>query len=245
MMKAMILAAGLGTRLRPLTDNIPKALVPIEGRPLLALQLDRLKGAGADDITVNVHHFADSIVRFIHCYDAHGIKLRLSCESDAPLDTGGGIRRAFIGGSDLPVLVHNVDILSNADLSGLYMQCRGDADALLLVSARPTRRYLLFDDDMRLTGWTDIATGEVRSPYIGFDPHRYRRLAFAGIHVVAPKAITVMKEWPEKFPIIDFYIRNSRRLNVRGVVQSDLKLLDVGKPDTLKRAGEFMKEAGI
>lgn len=238
----MILAAGMGTRLKPLTESMPKAMVPVGGQPLIALLLDRLRAAGADDVTVNVHHFADQIVHYLHNgYDARGMKLSISDETDALLDTGGGLRRAFSGRTDRPVLVHNVDILSNARLPELYAACRGNVDALLLVSQRPTQRYLLFDDAMRLVGWTNIATGEVRSPYENLDLLCCRRLAFAGIHVVAPQAFDAMEEWPQKFSVTDFYIRSCRRLNIVGVEQDGLKLLDVGKPEALRQAESFLK----
>lgn len=240
-MKVMIFAAGLGTRLRPLTDTTPKALIPVGGHPLLEILLEKLKTLGADDVTVNVHHLASQIVNFLNHYPHEGMKITVSDESAALLDTGGGLRKAFSGGTDRPVLIHNVDILSNADLKSLYNACH-DCDAVLLASKRETQRYLLFNENMEMVGWTNIKTGQVRSPYTGIDPDRCTRLAFAGIHVVAPSVLKAMRPWPDKFPIMDFYIRMCRQMKIKGFVQDGLRLLDVGKQDTLKTAEVFYNE---
>ena len=162
-MKALIFAAGLGTRLKPLTDTMPKALVPLHGEPLLAHTLRRLIGSGATEAVVNVHHFGEQIIDYLARTD-WGIPVGISDERDALLETGGGLRKAapLFHEPDAPILIHNVDILSNADLGALYAAA-APHDALLLVSDRPTQRYLLFDDDLRLRGWTNLATGEVRA----------------------------------------------------------------------------------
>ena len=178
MNKVMIFAAGLGTRLRPLTDHMPKALVPVGGVPLLERLLLKLKASGFTDITLNLHHFADQIAHFLAENGNFGLTIRLSDERDLLRDTGGGIRHAIpllqedADGS--PVLVHNIDILSNADLPSFARQYREGDAATLLVSERQTSRYLLFDDDLRLVGWTNLRTGEVKSPYPGLDPARRR-----------------------------------------------------------------------
>lgn len=240
-MKVMIFAAGLGTRLRPLTDTMPKALVPVDGHPLVEILLDKLKSLGVKDVTVNVHHFAPQIIEFLNHYPHKDLTITVSDESRALLDTGGGLRKAFPDGSDRPVLIHNVDILSNADLCSLYNTCH-DADAVLLVSRRPTQRYLLFNEKMEMVGWTNIKTGQVRSPYAGIDPEQCTKLAFAGIHVVAPSVLNAMRPWPDKFSIMDFYISECRHLKIKGMVQPGLRLLDVGKLDSLKEAESFYKE---
>ena len=180
-MKAMLFAAGMGTRLKPLTDHMPKALVEVGGRPLLDIVVRRLVDAGATEVVVNVHHFADQIKSYVASHD-WGIDVHLSDETEALLDTGGGLRKAlplFHEGGDAPVLLHNVDILSNADLRGFYERSR-HADVTLMVSSRDTQRYLLFDDEGRLRGWTNIATGEVRSPYSNLDVANLHRYAFSG-----------------------------------------------------------------
>ena len=180
-MKAMIFAAGLGTRLRPLTDHKPKALVEVGGKTLLEIQLEKLANVGFTDIVVNVHHFADQIKNFLNNYkDKDKINCRISDESAKLLNTGGGLKFAFNDGINEPVLIHNVDILSDANLSFLYETCK-QCDAVLLVSERQTQRYLLFDNDMRMVGWTNIATGEVRSPYPDINVENCRRFAFAEV----------------------------------------------------------------
>lgn len=240
-MKAMVFAAGLGTRLKPLTDTLPKALVPVNGKPLIDITLERLGRAGVTEAVVNVHHFADKLAAHIAAHD-YGFPVRISDEREALLDTGGGLRKAaalFAPGDD-PILIHNVDILSNADLPALHAACaeRGD-DIALLVSERQTQRYLLFGDDMLLRGWTNIATGEVRSPYPSLRTESLHRLAFSGIHCVSPRCLAEMDAFPEKFPIMDFYLSLCARLDIRAVTQPGLRLLDVGKQDTLQKAEEF------
>ncbi len=240
MMQAMIFAAGLGTRLKPLTDTMPKALVPVGGKPLLEHTINRLCDAGAERIVVNVHHFANQIVDYLAANDIFDMDIRISDESAALLDTGGGIRKAeAFFDKELPILIHNVDILSNANLPEFYDKAQA-ADALLLVSERKTKRYLLFDDDMRLMGWTNIETGEVRSPYADINPADYRMLAFAGIHCFSPRLFPLMADYPNKFGIMDFYLDNCARCNIRGYVQEGLRLMDVGKIDTLSEAEAFM-----
>lgn len=239
-MKAMIFAAGLGTRLRPLTDSMPKALVEIEGKTLLEIVLQKLQKTGFTDIVVNVHHFAEQIKSFLSSYKAVlPLYIRISDESSHLLNTGGGLKYAFAKGSDEPVLIHNVDILSNANLVELYESCR-QYDAVLLVSERNTQRYLLFDDNMRMVGWTNISTGEVRSPYAHLDVSLCRKMAFAGIHVVGPTVFETMKQWPEEFSIMDFYISNCDKLHIHGAFQENLHLLDVGKIDALQKAQEYL-----
>lgn len=238
----MLFAAGLGTRLRPLTDHMPKALVPVGGRPLLDITAARLRAAGATEMVINVHHFAHQITEYVASHDL-GMKVTISDETEKLLDTGGGLKQAlslFSPEDTTPILIHNVDILSNADLRSFYENCH-DVDVTLMVSNRTTQRYLLFDDDMRLVGWTNVATGEVRTPYPALDVEKCRKYAFSGIHVVSPTIATHMLEWPEKFPIMDFYIKNCDKMVIRGVLNANLRLLDVGKQDTLTAAEEFLQ----
>lgn len=244
MMKAMIFAAGLGTRLKPLTDTMPKALVPVGGKPLLEIQIRKLVAAGFTDIVVNVHHFAEQIVRFVEERDGLGARVRFSDESGALLDTGGGIRKAapLLSGGDgdgLPFLVHNVDILSNVDLAGFYRSGR-DAAAYLLVSSRETQRYLLFDEEDRLVGWTNLKTGEVKSPYPELDVAACRKYAFAGIHTFSPRLFPYFEGWPEKFSVIDFYLSVCDKEPIYACPSPGLKVLDVGKPESLAQAEDFL-----
>lgn len=233
----MIFAAGMGTRLKPLTDVIPKAMVPVGDRPLLQIVIERLADAGVTHFVVNVHHHAGQIRNFISIYQKANphLSFRISDETGRLLETGGGVRKAAgLFCPDLPVLIHNCDILSNLDIASVYNAPQ--YDATLVVSERKTQRYLLFDDEMRLVGWTNVATGEVRSPYRDIDPKRCLMYAFSGIHVLSQSLINAMQSCPERFPIIDFYLDHCDKFDIRGKAVSNLQLLDVGKLDTLAQA---------
>lgn len=237
MRQAMIFAAGMGTRLKPLTDVIPKAMVPVGDRPLLQIVIERLADAGVTHFVVNVHHHAGQIRNFISIYQKANphLSFRISDETGRLLETGGGVRKAAgLFCPDLPVLIHNCDILSNLDIASVYNAPQ--YDATLVVSERKTQRYLLFDDEMRLVGWTNVATGEVRSPYRDIDPKRCLMYAFSGIHVLSQSLINAMQSCPERFPIIDFYLDHCDKFDIRGKAVSNLQLLDVGKLDTLAQA---------
>lgn len=241
MMQAMIFAAGLGTRLKPLTDRIPKALVSVGGEPLLKRVIFQLKDAGFTRIAVNVHHFSQQIIDYLRENNNFGMDIRISDESDKLLETGGGIKKAWpLFDQTEPILIHNVDILSNVNLQKFYQNA--PLAARLLVSERKTKRYLLFDDTMRLVGWTNIETGEVKSPYPGLNPKDYQMYAFSGIHMVAPSLFPLMEDEPDKFPIMDFYLRHCDKVRIEGYVKNDLKLMDVGKQETLKEAEAFLQQ---
>lgn len=248
MKQAMIFAAGLGTRLKPLTDTMPKALVRVGEKPLLQHVIDRLKAAGVERIVVNVHHFADQIIGYLNDNDNFGIDIRISDEREQLLETGGGIKKTrHLFDPDSPILIHNVDIFSNADLERLLAptQPNGDAPAAtLLVSPRQTSRYLLFNSDMRLMGWTNFKTGEVKSPYkeVIACPQDYHPYAFSGIHVFSPSLFPLMDEFPERFGIIDFYLKVCDKADIRGVCDNHLQLLDVGKIDSLDQARQFVAD---
>ncbi|MDE5986877.1 MAG: nucleotidyltransferase family protein, partial [Prevotella sp.] len=182
----------------------------------------------------------------------------LSDDTQTPLHTGGVIRKAaplfHLAKKDEPILIHNVDILSNVDLEDFY-RLNTRNEATLLVSSRKTSRYLLFDANMRLAGWTNTATGEIKSPYPelkaqqGKDPDTLtlrsaplRKFAFSGIHILSQTLLPLMTPWPEKFSIMDFYLDICAGHDVIGFVKEDLRLLDVGKPDTLRDATEFLNQ---
>ena len=229
-MKALVFAAGLGTRLKPLTDTMPKALVPVNGVPLLQQVVEKLVAAGYDEIVLHVHHFADMIRDFVATHDSFGVRITFSDETDLLRETGGGIRHAApLLKGDEPFLVHNVDILSNLDLAWFRAQHRPGDLSTILVSDRPTQRYFLFDEDGLLVGWTNLATGEVRSPWPGIDPDRCTRLAFSGIHYISPAIFPLMHDWPEEFSIVDFYLAICRTHAVRAAVMPGLVLLAGGK----------------
>lgn len=264
-MQSMIFAAGLGTRLKPLTDTMPKALVKVGGHPLIEHTINRLKNAGCDRMVVNVHHFANQIVDYLQEHN-FGIDISISDESEKLLDTGGGIKKASpIFDINHPILIHNVDILSNVDLKDFYARAitKEDVeqtDALLLVSPRKTKRYLIFNDEMRLVGWTNVESGEVKSPFeevkcLKFEQpygeitvnkqHGYQLFAFSGIHVLNPSVFKTMGECPEKFPIMDFYLKYAKELQFKGYAKNDLQIMDVGKIDTLKEAEDFLASTNL
>lgn len=245
MMQAMIFAAGLGTRLKPLTDHMPKALVSVGGEPLLKRVILKLKEAGVERIVVNVHHFSEQIVDYLKENNNFDTDILISDESQMLLETGGGIKKARpLFEQSSPVLIHNVDILSNVDLNDFYNWPLGNTTpaARLIVSSRKTKRYLLFDSTMRLVGWTNIDTGEVKSPYPNLNPADCQMFAFSGIHMVWPELFPLMDDEPDKFPIMDFYLKNCQRVRIEGILKTDLRLMDVGKQETLHEAERFLTE---
>ena len=256
-MKAMIFAAGLGTRLKPLTDTMPKALVPVCGHPLLYHVLTKLVAGGYDDIVVNVHHFPDQIIDYLQAHD-FGARITVSDERDFLRETGGGVKYARLlldpfaslgmtdaspGMTGEPFLVHNVDIISNLDFNWLREQHREDAVATVVVSERETQRYLLFDEEGRLKGWTNVKTGEVRSPFPDIDPSKLRKLAFAGIHVMSPAIFEAFDRlgFGDRFSIMDFYIRACAEYPVYAAVPPGFRMVDVGKIETLSEAERVCK----
>lgn len=243
MKQAMIFAAGLGTRLKPLTDTMPKALVPVGGQPLLWHVIQKLKASGFDRIVINVHHFAQQIVDYLKANNNFNIDIRISDETEMLLETGGGIKKALtLFDSQSPILIHNVDILSNINLAAIYDEAQqSNVDALLMVSWRKTKRYLLFDEEMILDGWTNIETGEIRSPYPAINPSDLKQLAFSGIHIISPHVFPLFQEMPERFGIIDFYLKYCHQCAFMGKEMKDLRLMDVGKIDTLSEAEQFIQ----
>ncbi len=244
----MIFAAGLGTRLKPLTDTMPKALVPVGGVPLLDIIIRRLTAQGYERFTVNVHHFAQMIEDHVAQQD-YAPMVRISDERDQLLDTGGGLKKAAACFDDRlsPILIHNVDILDNVDYGWFARQHGAEDDAVLLVSERKTKRYLLFDEEMRLVGWKNVETGEIRSPYDSVrlaeqspGGRPLQRYAFSGIHSFSPRLFSLMDEFPERFGIIDFYLGVCHRARLRGCVQPNLHVLDVGKLQSLDDAVSFI-----
>ena len=248
MKQVMILAAGLGTRLKPLTDTMPKALVPVGGSPLLDINIRKLQAQGYDRFVVNVHHFAQQIIDYVTQQD-YAPLVHFSDEREQLLETGGGLKKARnLFRDDEPILIHNVDILDNVDYGWFSRQHQTDEDAVLLVSRRKTKRYLLFDNAMRLMGWKNVETGEVKSPYeyvrrTGLSQHSepLNMFAFSGIHSFSPRLFALMDRFPDRFSIIDFYLSVCHRSHIVGVVKEDLDMLDVGKLDTLSEANAFIE----
>lgn len=242
-MKAMIFAAGLGTRLKPLTDKMPKALVPVAGKPMLEHVINKLKAAGFDEIVINVHHFAQQIIDFLKVNDNFGIQIHISDETEALLDTGGGIKKASPYFNE-PFLVHNADILSNVDLKALYdFHIASGNDATLLVSPRKTVRYLLFDNTNRLCGWINKDTLQTKPDGFVYQPEIQKEYAFGGIHVISPTLFKYMEnDWRGKFSIMDFYLQTCKETHLGSYAKEDLHLIDIGKLDTLAKAEEFIRQ---
>ena len=238
----MIFAAGLGTRLQPLTDTMPKALVPLAGKPLLQWQVEKLRDAGITDIIVNVHHFPDMIIDTIRRNNGWGCNISISDERDMLLDTGGGLKKAVMEG---PILACNVDILSNIDLRTLVSEYERTAVSQLVVSERKTQRYLCFDKRDSLCGWTNIATGELK----GKDG---RHLAFSGLQILNREALRLLRQIQEdKFSLIDFYLHlceqnyqspitnHQSPIILKAYVPLDYRMMDVGKIDQIEEAERF------
>lgn len=243
----MIFAAGLGTRLKPFTDNHPKALLPLAGKTLLQWQIDKLLAVGVTDIVVNVHHFADQIVEYLQANSGFGCRLQISDEREVLLETGGGLLKAAeLLEEDEPVLVCNVDILSNVDLGAFIAAHQADELATIVVSNRETQRYLLFDEEGKLQGWTNKKTGEVRPD--GLTVSGLTMLAFSGMQIVSPAFFRelrkVREEKGDKFSLIDAYLSVvSRQAGViRAYVPQDYKMMDVGKIEQLGEAERFAEE---
>lgn len=243
-MRAMIFAAGLGTRLRPLTDHMPKALVPVAGVPMLQRVILRLKESGFNDLVINIHHFGEQILDFLKANQNFGVRIRISDERGELLDTGGGIRKArpLLDG-DEPFLVHNVDILSDIDLAAFYrLHLEHPCDATLLTNHRQTSRYLLVDAEGRLRGWVNKSTGEVLPAGATYVEGNYTELAFGCIHVLSPSIFRYMEDerWHGKFSIIPFYIDICHRADVRCHAIDSEGWFDIGKPETLAKAEAYL-----
>jgi NDP-sugar pyrophosphorylase family protein len=253
-MKAMIFAAGLGTRLKPLTDTLPKALVPLAGKTLLQWQIEKLKAAHITDIVINVHHFPDMIINYLKENDNFGCNILVSDERDMLLETGGGLRKAEallssgvqeLRSSGEGILICNVDILSNIDIPTLLQAYNPEEMGIVVVSQRDTQRYLLFNEENRLCGWTNIATGEVRGP---LSDNRYpiantRKLAFSGMQVLNPRIFDCMdeivKQKGDKFSLIDLYLSIAQKEILRAYIPENYRMMDVGKINQLSEAESF------
>lgn len=238
-MKALIFAAGLGTRLKPLTDTMPKALVPVHGQTLLEYQIRKLQSAGINDIIVNVHHFPDMIIDYLRENNNFGSNISISDERDNLLDTGGGLLKAWSTfAPDESLLAINVDILSDINLRDIINEYTSLADnpsplALLVVKSRETQRYLCFDEENKLVGWTNVATSQLR----GQDG---KHLAFSGMQVLSPQVLPLLQAFAQehgpKFSVIEFYLYVvEHQLGVLRALPIDVPLIDVGKLDQLSQ----------
>jgi len=240
----MILAAGLGTRLRPLTDDRPKALVEINGRTLLEITLSRLRSFGVREVIINVHHFAAMIVEYLKTNDNFGLRIEVSREQ-ALLDTGGGLKKAahfFVDNSvhsEEPFIVHNVDVLSSIDLRRMVQfHTKNQALATLAVQDRNTSRYLLFDDQLRLCG---RRSGDDQPEFVG-SRQQAHALAFSGIHVISPRFLTMMNE-DGAFSIITPYMRLAAQgEKILAFRADEYYWRDLGRPENVAQAAEDLRQ---
>jgi NDP-sugar pyrophosphorylase family protein len=244
-MKAMVLAAGLGTRLRPLTDDCPKALVKIDGRTLLEIALSRLREFGIHEVVINVHHFADAILSYLQANENFGMHIEVSREEEL-LDTGGGLKKArwfFLEDANQreePFLLHNVDVVSTIDFGRLVKSHTEKAAlATLAVQDRETSRYLLFDDKLRLSGRRSGQGGETE---LVRPPSELQALAFTGIHVISPRLLGMMNE-EGAFSIINTYLRLAGAgENILGFRADEYYWRDLGKAEQIQQAAEDFKK---
>ena len=245
-MKAMILAAGLGTRLRPLTDNKPKALVEVGGRTLLEITLSRLRSFGIYEVIVNAHHFAEMMVAYLKANDNFGMRIEVSRE-DVLLDTGGGLKRAawfFLEDpSEEPFLLHNVDVLSTIDLARMVEAHRESAAlAMLAVQERKSSRQLLFDDKARLCG---RRAGREDADAIVRPAETLQPLAFSGIHVISPRLLKRITE-DGAFSIIDTYLRLAGAgEKIQAFRADEYYWRDLGKPENIEQAERDMEQKAL
>lgn len=243
-MKAMIFAAGLGTRLRPITDSIPKALVEICGITMLERVLRKTIDSGVSEIVVNVHHFPDQVIKFLDSLPAD-IHIRVSDERDKLLDTGGGLKKAIdILGTEEPVLVHNADILTDFSLTAMYeFYHETRPDALLMVSERKSSRCFLIDERRKMRGWKNRTSSEVKPR--GLDCVGLDEVAFGGVHILSPELLRdLYGSNDEVFSITPYYIEKCKRFRLLTYRPSEEFIwFDIGKPETLNAAREYMKKS--
>lgn len=247
-MKAMVLAAGLGTRLRPLTNDRPKALVEVAGRTMLEITLERLRAFDIRDVIINAHHFAGQIVSYLKANQNFGMRLEVSRE-EVLLDTGGGLKKAahfFVddyASASEPFILHNVDVISAIDLRSMVAAHRDSAAlATLAVQKRETSRYLLFDRRMQLCGRRIGRKSEVESVP---EPQPAEPLAFSGIHVISPRIFSLMTE-QGIFSIIDVYLRlTAAGEKIMAFRADEFYWRDLGKPEQIQQAAEDLKQGAV
>jgi NDP-sugar pyrophosphorylase family protein len=239
-MKAMIFAAGLGTRLQNETAAKPKALVEIGGKPLLQHAIEKLKNAEVSEIVVNVHHFSELVISFIKEND-FGIPIHISDETEKLLDTGGGLKKAACYFDDNePILIYNVDILSNLNLQLLLEEhLKSGALVTLAVRKRETQRYYKFDSEMNMVGWINKKTGDTKVSV----PEKYEKataMAYSGFHVIQPEIFSLMPE-TDRFSVTDFYLELAKTHIIKGFYDDSDLWMDVGKPEQLEEARRIYK----
>lgn len=239
-MKAIIFAAGLGTRLKPITNNCPKALVELNGKPLLYYAIRKLISAGVNEIVVNIHHFGQQIIEYIN-QNSFEVPVHISDETDQLLDTGGGLLKAqhLLKGNE-PIIAYNVDIITSVNLNEVInWHINKNALVTLVVRKRDTNRYLMFNPNMKLTGWQNTSNGEYKISDIDFDissPY-----AFSGIQVISPAIFDLITE-KGKFSVTDLYLRLAQKHTIFGFNDSSDFWIDLGKPGQLAVADKYIQK---
>lgn len=241
-MQAFIPAAGLGTRLLPLTEHRPKALVEVGGVPLLKIAIDNLARQGVARIVVNVHHFADMLIDYLQSHD-WGVEVLVSNEKDKLLDTGGGLKKAApLFKRDEPILIHNVDILSRINFHDLVELHQQEGNFVTLaVSVRDTSRFLLFADNGLLVGWNNRSTGEIK--WVGEPITKYRALAFSGIAVLDPGVLEVLPPCEIPYSIVPAYLYIAKEHRISYFIHSSSDWMDVGTPQSLNKAQSWFRSS--
>ncbi len=240
-MKAFIFAAGLGTRLFPYTKSTPKALVPLQGKPMLGHLIMKLKSFGITDIIINIHHFGEQIISYLEENKNFGCNIIISDERDELLDTGGGLKKALqLLDEKEDLLVHNVDILTDFDLKKMISQHRNsNAKVSLLVQKRSTSRYLLFNEFNKLCAWTNIKTKETKPENINIEG--YQLFAFNGIHIINKSTLPYFNK-ENAFPIIPIYIEMSQKEEIQAMEIEDSFWMDLGKPEAIDKANKWLSK---
>ncbi len=236
----MIFAAGLGTRLRPVTEKIPKALVKVGGIPMIERVIKNLKTAGVSDIIINLHHYPEQIIAFLSSRDYFNINIRFSDETGQLLETGGGLKKAaWFFNDNQPFFVYNTDVLTDLDLvKMLEFHNTRKPLATLFVKNRKTSRYLMFDDTMQLCGWKNIKTGEQITARNSND---LQLLAFNGIHIIDPVIFKHLKS-DGRFSVIPEYLELAKKHPIIGYRDDETDFIDIGKPESLKNAENLFGE---
>jgi N-acetyl-alpha-D-muramate 1-phosphate uridylyltransferase len=238
-MKAIIFAAGLGTRLKPFTDHHPKALAVVNGKTLLQRNIEYLQQFGISEVIVNVHHFADQISNIIQLHKGFGSNITLSDETDMLLETGGGLKKAawFFKGSE-PFVVMNADILTDLNITKMlsfHLEMR--PMVTMGITTRETSRYFLFNDHNILCGWENIKTGEQK---ISRNETPLRRKAYSCVNIFEPALLPLITQ-EGKFSLVDVYLEVAKQHNIIGYDHSGGVLIDVGKPESLEKAGDLFR----
>ncbi len=241
--KAMILAAGLGTRLKPWTDHHPKALAVVNGKSLLQRNIDYLQSFGINEVVVNVHHFAAQVIGAVENNKGWGSRITISDETAEVLETGGGLMKASVYLEDGPFVLMNVDILTDLDLGTMFTyHQQNNALATLATTDRLTSRYFLVDEANTLVGWRNVKTGEQKPVHPPLAGHVVQK-AFSGIHIIEPPLFSLVHR-QGKFSMVDVYLDLMREQTIKCFDHTGSRFIDVGKPDSIKQAEQMWNRPG-